>query len=209
MSDNTVFMKNYRPGDGKLNEPNRAEILRYAGYSGITSDDETVKSLMEEVISEASIAVKGRVCYAVFDISWQNDIPSLPFECESKDLAKCLKGSSRVVMFAATIGLDIDRLIKKYERFTPSKALLLQAFGAERVEAVCDAFCWEYSSETGGGAVSLSPRFSPGYGDLPLSTQKDFFEILGINKNLAVTLNESLLMTPTKSVTAIFGIKNY
>ena len=53
----------------------------------------------------------------------------------------------------------------------------------------------------------LCPRFSPGYGDIPLEMQKTFFELLQCQKNLALTLNNSLIMSPEKSVTAFIGIK--
>ena len=55
-------------------------------------------------------------------------------------------------------------------------------------------------------AVFLPPRFSPGYGDLPLSLQRDIFRVLDCPRKIGLTLNESLLMSPSKSVTAIVGL---
>jgi cobalamin-dependent methionine synthase I len=52
----------------------------------------------------------------------------------------------------------------------------------------------------------LRPRYSPGFGDVPLAVQKTFFEILECQKNLALTLNDSLIMSPEKSVTAFVGV---
>ena len=54
--------------------------------------------------------------------------------------------------------------------------------------------------------VLLKPRFSAGYGDLPLAVQKAIFSALELSQRIGLTLNESLLMTPSKSVTAIFGL---
>ena len=54
--------------------------------------------------------------------------------------------------------------------------------------------------------VFLKPRFSPGYGDLPLSMQTDIFRVLDCPRKVGLTLNNSLLMSPSKSVTAIMGI---
>ena len=56
-------------------------------------------------------------------------------------------------------------------------------------------------------SVDTRPRFSPGYGDVPLDAQRDIFSALDISKNLSVYLNDSLLMSPSKSVTAFVGIK--
>ena len=74
----------------------------------------------------------------------------------------------------------------------------MQALGAERVEALCDAFCAEFEG--------AKMRFSPGYGDLPLDTQRALFALLDCPRKLGLTLNESLLMSPSKSVTAIMGL---
>ena len=54
--------------------------------------------------------------------------------------------------------------------------------------------------------MQLRPRFSPGYGDLPLELQKDVFRVLDCPRKIGLSLNESLLMSPSKSVTAIIGI---
>lgn len=56
--------------------------------------------------------------------------------------------------------------------------------------------------------VRLKPRFSAGYGDLPLEVQKDIFRVLDCPRKIGLTLNDSLLMSPTKSVTAIVGIED-
>ena len=80
---------------------------------------------------------------------------------------------------------------------------MLQAFGAERIEALCDVFCRDIGKELG---VRTGPRFSPGYGDLPLDAQKMIFSVLDCEKRIGLFLNDSLLMSPSKSVTAFVGI---
>ena len=111
----------------------------------------------------------------------------------------------KAVIFASTVGIGMDRLIGKYNRISPSRAVVLQAIGSERVESLCDSF-EDYLRERMGGEVKLRPRYSPGYGDLPLSFQRDVFALLDCPRNIGVSLGESLLMTPEKSVTAIVGI---
>ena len=93
----------------------------------------------------------------------------------------------------------------KYSKISPSKALMFQALGAERIESLCDTFCNDMNNELG---VRLKPRFSAGYGDLPLEVQKDIFRVLDCPRKIGLTLNDSLLMSPTKSVTAIVGIED-
>ena len=88
-------------------------------------------------------------------------------------------------------------------RLSPARAVMLQALGTERVESLCDIFCEDFGIDN---SVVLKPRFSPGYGDLSLDTQKDIFSVLNCPKNIGVYLNDSLLMSPSKSVTAFAGI---
>ncbi len=174
---------------------NKREILRYAGCKDV---DESVLALLEDCLAEIEGAWTYKVCYGTFELTVEGDFCDLGvLRICSKDLAKNLAGCCEVVLFAATVGVVPDRLIARYSRLSPAKALMFQAIGAERVEALCDAFC----AEMGG----KKPRFSPGYGDLSMVVQKEIVGLLDCSKRIGVTLNESLLMSPTKSVTALMG----
>lgn len=178
------------------------EVLRYARSS---SKDELSVELVKEVVALAENAFSYSVCYAELPFSSNGCVCDFSaFKLDSKNLSMCLEGASRVLVFAATVGVGIDRLISKYSRIAPSKALMLDALGVERIEALCDAFCDEYKKEKN---VLLTPRFSAGYGDCPLITQRHIFDLLNCQKSIGLTLNDSMLMSPTKSVTAFVGIK--
>ena len=56
--------------------------------------------------------------------------------------------------------------------------------------------------------IYLKPRFSPGYGDLDISYQKDFIRLLDTPKKIGLSLTNGGMLAPTKSVTAIIGITN-
>jgi len=182
---------------------NRKEILRYAGCA---KADEATASLMEDCLCEAADALTYKVCFGELSAAIEGEICDFGmFSLSSGNLARNLSGCPRVILFAATVGVGIDRLIHKYSRIAPSRALMMQAIGAERIEALCDLFCADMEKEMG---ASLRPRFSPGYGDLPLSVQKDIIALLDTPKRIGLSLNDSLLMSPTKSVTAFAGITN-
>ncbi|MCQ2450518.1 MAG: Vitamin B12 dependent methionine synthase activation subunit [Clostridia bacterium] len=176
------------------------EASRYCG----AKNDQNTKNIISSCLDEAKSALSYKVCYAVFDIHIENDTVIFPFcELKSKDLSKNLAGLDTCVIFAATVGLEIDRLIKKYAAVSPAKSVVLGAIGAERIEKLCDVFADAIKSDFG----ETRPRFSPGYGDLPLSFQREIFKVLQMNKNIGISLGENLLMTPSKSVTAIIGVK--
>lgn len=194
---NTVTVKSYT-------EPpfSEKEILRYAG---VREADEAIYSLLSSCINEARGALSYKVCYCETDVNSDDRKCDFGFfTAGSKSLAKNLKGCHKAIIFAATVGIGIDRLIAKYSRISPSRALMLQAIGAERIEALCDAFCYDIEKEKG---TKLRPRFSAGYGDAPLDLQKDIFRILNAPKNIGISLGDSMLMSPTKSVTAFIGIE--
>ena len=185
-------------------EIERREILRYMGCKG---GDSQTDGLLDSCICESSNAFTYRAVYTEVPILGDGNIIKLgEIVTASRDLKKCLSGCDKAVIFAATVGLGIDRLINKYGRINPSRAVCLQAIGAERIEALCDEFCKDIAQKYAESCRKLRPRFSPGYGDLPLSLQRDIFNLLSCEKRIGLTLNESLLMSPTKSVTAIVGI---
>lgn len=171
-------------------------------------DSQEVNSLIEECVSESEKCISAKVCYRIYDIT----VDSLNVSCDSfsfasGDLCKCLKNCEKLVMFAATIGIGFDRLIARYSSLSPSKAVCLHALGSERIEALCDVFCDEIMKQDALNGKKLTPRFSPGYGDLDICNQKVFDSLLMLNQSCGISFNSSLLMTPSKSVTAVAGIR--
>lgn len=193
---NTVMRKTYP-------EPaiSEKEILRYAGCK--VADSQTT-ALLQACLKEGRDKLVYHVCYRELPVAIEEDICDFGvFSLRSATLARNLKDCSKAILFAATVGVAIDRLIVKYGKISPAKALMMQAIGAERIEALCDRFCQDITQETG---AQLRLRFSPGYGDLPLVVQKDIFALLDCQKQIGLTLNDSLLMSPSKSVTAFVGL---
>ena len=191
---------------------NVTEWLRYSCIPVYEQEnaakDPELASSMEKALALVSGVLSFRVGFLVTPITWNEEgYPILPFPQRSEKLKKNLEGCRSAVLFAATIGSGIDRLIRRNEKADPRLGLLLQGLGAERVESLCDAFnddvkkvCEEMGRET-------RMRYSPGYGDLPIEVQRDFLPLLDAERRLGITLSESCLMAPSKSVTAIIGIE--
>lgn len=179
----------------------KPEILRYLG---VPSNATEALSLVNECIDEALGALSYKVCYIQTDILREGDTLCIGnIKTSSTALKKNLDGCGRAVIFAATVGISLDRIIARYSAISPTKAVIFDAIGSERIEALCDAFCEDISH----GHRELKPRFSPGYGDLPIEVQRELFTLLDCPRKIGLTLNESMLMSPSKSVTAIIGIK--
>ena len=179
---------------------NLKETARYARCT-----PEALTNDFSECLAECRRAFTYRACYEVFPLSAAGDALDFGFTViRSADLARNLRGCASAIVFAATVGMGIDVLIRRYSLLSPAKSLVCQAAGSAAVETLCDALCRDLPDEYG----ELRPRFSPGYGDLPLETQRDIFRALAPERALGLTLGASLLMTPTKSVTAFTGIRD-
>ncbi len=180
---------------------NKKEILRYADCKELTPETE---KMLNECIEETRNKLSYKICYCILPVKIKNKYIDFGiFSVTSGKLALNLKNCEKVIIFGATLGTEIDRLIMKYGKLSPTKALFFQGIGAAGIETLCDEFLKDIKNELN---VNLKPRFSPGFGDLELTTQKDIFKVLDCSKKIGLTLNDSLLMSPTKSVTAFVGI---
>ena len=177
---------------------NYKEILRYAS----TKDGERERALIASCFEELGDKISYGVAFIEKTFTIENSVVKFDdFSVSSVSLAKYLGGATSVMMFVASIGPEIDRLIIKYSKLEPSRALILQAIGTERVESLANAFMKELKER----GYKLSPRFSPAFGDVPIELQREFFRILKPEK-MGVTLNQSLLMSPSKSITAFIAV---
>ena len=190
-------------------EVNRKEVERYLGYRGLTTIDEKMQSVIEDCIREMEEAMTPRCIYKTFPIEWDGESCEFAgIRVEPGNLTRNLKGCKEIVMLAVTIGPGADRLVKRSEIRDMLKAYTYQAVGAAAVEAWCDEVNERIKQEPADKGLYTRPRFSPGYGDFPLEVQKDFERILEMPKSIGVSLSESLLMTPTKSITAVIGLSD-
>ena len=187
-----------------LPPPDTREVLRYMGVKG---EGEELFSLIRRACDELLSGISARVCYTELSASVNGDTVNIGgAECISTGLATRISGAGSVIVFVATVGALADRLIARYSRVSPSLSLAVSALATERVEALCDLFSREIAEQKNGEGFDTRARFSPGYGNLSLEFQRDIFRILSPEGKIGVSLTDGLLMTPTKSVSAIIGI---
>ena len=170
-----------------------AEALRYAGAR--VGSEET-RALLSKAVSLLSPLLSPAAAIAEVSLERKGDallIEGVPVF--SKALLCHAEGQAKAHLFCATVGIAVDRCIRRSASSSLALSHMLSAVATERVEALCDALCLSVGGKT--------VRLSPGYADIPLSFNKDILQLLDCQRRLGVTLTESLLMTPTKSVTAI------
>ncbi len=184
---------------GKLAAPKISETELRARLGCPTESVILIPKCKEELDKQASVRYVSRIC----DIRHGENGIDLGFgEINSFMLSKNLEGCKRAAVFAVTLGSGVDRLLIKLGKLNPSEAFVADAIASALAEAACD----EAETVIFDGK-SHTNRVSPGYGDLPLELQRPLLSFLDAEKAAGITLSPSLLMTPTKSITAIAGIK--
>lgn len=186
---------------------NRGEVLRYLGY-GKQEADKAVAGMVEQCIAELDRQAQPRFLDREFPLVLGEEtlVDGGCFKVRSRNLSKNLKDCSRIVVFAATLGIGADHLIRRYSRLSMSKAVIMQAAATAMIEEFCDQVCSGLGAAYEADGYYLRPRFSPGYGDFPLDCQKRLLDSLEAGKRIGIKLTDSLLMMPSKSVTAVMGI---
>lgn len=182
----------------------QASISRYLGLRN-TQPDPALAALTEQCLLNFRKAVNYRACYLVLPArETDGGVDFGVFFAPGTSLAKNLEGCDRAILFAATTGMEVEIQRKRAAVTSPAQALVLDAIGTAAVECFCDALCDRWREEFSGSF--LRPRFSPGYGDLPLTVQRPLLACLDSSRKAGISLTDALLMIPQKSVSAIVGI---
>lgn len=180
------------------------EVLRYAG---VRTESGEASELLEKCRRRLLSAVKGLTVYRALDFRADGNVCHIgEVSVSSASLAKAMQGAEYVIIFAATVGIEVDRVIAGYQKTSEALAYMASSLASERIESLCDTLCKALYDELC-DEYDLTSRFSAGYGDLPIELQRDIFSMLKPEKYIGLTLTESLLMSPSKSVSAIIGLK--
>lgn len=190
--------------------PDMKETARYLGYSRFVSPDQDVSELLEKAASEMAEVMKAQAVFEVFDLTMASipettEISFADVTLQSRDLGNNLKDCKKVALLAATLGPQVDALIRRHSSLNPVYASILQATGAMYIEELVDITNSEIKKIAEAAGLKTKPRYSPGYGDVPLEVQKDFFRLLPCTR-IGLTLMDTLIMAPEKSVTAFVGL---
>lgn len=184
------------------------EALRYMGCKKNMSDSRILDMLNEGerlVISNST----PRYCYKKFDIVISEagvELIGTNLVLSGEDIKRHLNGCFGVVVMCATLSSRIDALIRKAQLEDMSKAMAINSLASVAVEQLCDKVEEEiYSSLTD---CYKTWRYSPGYGDLPITLQKDILNILDAPRKIGLCTDNSMMLTPIKSVTAIIGLSD-
>lgn len=183
------------------------EAVRYLGYGNKPVDELTLQMMRESFLELERIS-KPKHVYYTFELSFEDD-ESLNIgvlRVKSKKLQTNLKDCKQAILLCATLGADVDRKIRTLEVKDMAQALVFHACAAAYLEEYCDDLQMKIEIKLQQNHFGTRPRFSPGYGDFSIMHQKQILDMLDATKQVGVTLTDSYMLVPTKSVTAVIGI---
>ncbi len=174
------------------------DILRFLHYRKNEPEPEILAQIDEglEIVFEKSTFLETHAKFPI-QLTEHTVVLDEKIELPYASLCKLLKNSPAVYVVACTLGHEISRLIKREMAFDPARGVLLDACAS----MLADAYAAYIQSTLG----DTTPRFSPGYGDVPLSTQPIFARLLSIEKRTGIHLTEANLMIPEKSIIYLTG----
>ena len=183
------------------------EAVRYLGYGNHAVDNHTL-DLVEDSFRELDQVGRMKIVYRIFDVSMEKDghLTIGKLKIESKNLSRNLKGCDQAIVLGATLGTGVDMLIRKYSLTDMARVVVLQACGAAMLEEELDQWQETITERFFQENLYLRPRFSPGYGDFSIEHQRMIIRMLEASKKIGLTVTDSLMLSPSKSVTAVIGI---
>lgn len=190
----------------QLDSLNRAEAFRYMGHKG-GEIPENINALADECEGKLLAAIRPNYVWRVFDIEETGggiSVSGTSLVLTGRDITEHLRGCERCALMCATLSIGADSVIRAYESAEMEKAVIADCLASAAIEQVCDIAECEIQAAV--GDYHYTWRFSPGYGDLPLELQRQFIEVLQAQKRIGVTVTDSLILIPRKSVTAVMGI---
>ena len=186
--------------------PDVGEALRYLG---IPHPTEEMRREAERLADELSAEIQPQYVYRVFALEHHSDCVRLlgtDIELTGSSARTMLAGCGQAALLACTLGARFDAKLLALQARDMAKAVIVDALGSAFVEAGCDQAERDISARF--PDLFLTDRFSPGYGDLPLAFQPQLCAALDAGRRLGLTVSQSLLMNPVKSVTAVIGLSN-
>lgn len=183
------------------------EAIRYLGYGRHEVDRQT-RELLTAAGTELQALIRPRwvVKELPLTLTGTARITIVNLTLHSRNLARNLRGCERVLLLGATLGSEVDQLMRRYAVTDIARAAVLQALAAASLEEFLDQQVARLKPQYAARGLFLRPRFSPGYGDLDISCQGDILRLLDTPRRIGLSLTAGSMLTPTKSVTAFIGL---
>lgn len=190
----------------------RSETLRYLRLPAHLPESELPTEIQQQLArAEQAIlqSAKPRFVYREFDITHTADgvqLNGTTLTLTGRNIRELLATCSSCIALAATLGMECDEIIRQSQPLDMSYAIMLDAMASAAVENLCNQVQTALAADFADRSLFLTPRYSAGYGDLPLTLQKPLCTVLDTTRRIGLTVSGSGILLPRKSVTAIIGL---
>ncbi len=188
--------------------PSREVVLKSQGIPPDAELPAPIDDLIEKALEMYGELADPRCLYAeigrgefaeIYEGEGRNE-PSTPLEA-------IYPRADRLALFAATMGEEVSGKIGELFRDNePAMGFMLDAIASERAELAAAMVADHYLEALLDGGAALSPTailaYSPGYCGWHITAQRKLFARLQPER-IGITLNDSCLMTPLKSISGV------
>lgn len=187
----------------------RADALQYAGCKG--APDEKMLADYDRLYELAARSARFRIVERQAQIVLNPDgktfeVPALNLSLSGNLAQDMLSDSAAVLVLGCTLGMAFEQQLNRLQVLSMADAVLFDAIGSAMLEDELDQ--WQKARRKQIFPMHMTDRFSCGYGDLPLALQSDIAKALNLSQTIGVYVQPSLMMVPSKSVTALIGLSD-
>ncbi len=191
-----------------INDISLEEVSRYIGTNIDEIDKRTLNDI-HDAVDSLKLNLSFKSTYKMFDIIHEENkitLDGTSLIIESENVREMLKECDKCILLAVTLGENIDRLLRTMQVQNISKAVIFDACASSMIENLCN----NYENELNKSLQNphFTDRFSPGYGDFPLEISTSICRILSTDRTIGLSVTQTGIMLPRKSITAIIGISN-
>ena len=163
---------------------------------------------IKKAIDTAYTLIEGKGIYRTFAVEKIIEDRAIVQGSDSlfigKNMVKLLKNCPYVTVMASTIGLGLEDKVETLKAGSPSDAYYLEVVGGWMADYMAEQLDKRIEPEIRKSGYGRTMRYSPGYGDWDLTCQGEMMRMTQASR-IGISLTESFIMIPRKSVTAAIG----
>jgi hypothetical protein len=168
-----------------------------------------LRKLATAMIERARPLLSPAVAYEVFDVQevrHERLVISPRVSLHSPRLVSALGGAQQIGVAVCSIGPQLEEAV--HAMFAAGQAVeaaVLDGVGSAAVDELSQRVCGMFGDIARERGLMAGSPISPGESDWPLEAQRDLFDLLPAEE-IGVTLRDSYLMYPLKSLSMVVGI---
>lgn len=184
----------------------KTNMYRSLGYK-TQAPEENIQKEIEMAMASVESAATPRWIWGKYTLNKGNmTLEPIQLELAGKDIVEHLQGCNEVILLAVTLGAKIEQVTRMAQATNMQQAILVDIAASTLIEQYADLTQQILLEAMAQNGEYITSRYSPGYGNFPLSIQPDVLRVLNAQRAIGLTVNESCLLIPRKSITALIGV---